>query len=59
MTNNITNIPKATLLTKEHLFGKKFNGNSELKRLYMPEAWKGNPLKKDYVEDDERLSWND
>ena len=41
------------------LFGIKFNGNSELKRLYMPEAWKGNPLKKDYVEDDERLSWND
>ncbi len=41
------------------LFGIKFNGNSELKRLYMPEAWRGNPLKKNYVEDDERLSWND
>jgi NADH-quinone oxidoreductase subunit C len=41
------------------LFGVNFIGNAELKRLYMPEDWKGNPLKKDYVEDDERLSWND
>lgn len=41
------------------LFGVNFVGNTELKRLYMPEDWKGNPLKKDYVEDDERLSWND
>ena len=41
------------------LFGVNFIGNAELKRLYMPEDWKGNPLRKDYVEDDERLSWND
>lgn len=41
------------------LFGINFIGNVELKRLYMPEDWKGNPLRKDYVEDDERLSWND
>ena len=41
------------------LFGVKFIGNEELKRLYMPEVWKGNPLKKDYVENDERLDWND
>ena len=41
------------------LFGVNFVGNAELKRLYMPEDWKGNPLRKDYVEDDERLSWND
>ena len=41
------------------LFGINFTGNTELKRLYMPEYWKGNPLRKDYVEDDERLSWND
>ena len=41
------------------LFGVNFVGNTELKRLYMPEDWKGNPLRKDYVEDDERLSWND
>jgi len=41
------------------LFGIKFVGNPELKRLYMPESWKGHPLKKDYVEKDERLRWND
>ena len=41
------------------LFGINFIGNTELKRLYMPESWKGHPLKKDYVEDDERLRWND
>ena len=41
------------------LFGINFVGNAELKRLYMPEGWKGYPLKKDYVEDDERLRWND
>ena len=41
------------------LFGVKFIGNKELKRIYMPESWEGHPLKKDYVENDERLSWND
>ena len=41
------------------LFGVNFTGNKELKRLYMPESWKGHPLRKDYKEDDERLRWND
>lgn len=41
------------------LFGIKFIGNDELERLYMPESWKGHPLKKDYEEKDERLNWND
>ena len=41
------------------LFGVKFVGNNELKRLYMPESWQGHPLKKDYQENDERLRWND
>ena len=41
------------------LFGINFTGHSNLKRLYMPEGWKGNPLKKEYSEDDERLRWND
>ena len=41
------------------LFGVKFLGNEELKRLYMPENWQGHPLKKDYVDNDERLNWND
>ena len=41
------------------LFGIKFVGNKELKRLYMPETWEGHPLKKDYAENDERLNWTD
>ena len=41
------------------LFGIKFIGNKELKRLYMPESWDGHPLKKDYEQKDERLNWND
>lgn len=41
------------------MFGVKFIGNPELKRLYMPEDWQGHPLKKDYTESDERLKWND
>ena len=41
------------------LFGINFVGNDELERLYMPESWKGNPLKKDYIENDERLNWNE
>ena len=41
------------------LFGIKFLGNKNLKRLYMPEDWKGFPLRKDYVQDDTRLVWDD
>ncbi len=41
------------------LFGIKFVGNENLKRLYMPEDWKGFPLRKDYIQDDTRLAWND
>ena len=41
------------------LFGVNFDGNKELSRLYLPEGWQGHPLRKDYVENDERLRWND
>ena len=41
------------------LFGVKFIGNPELKRFYMPDDWKGHPLRKDYKENDERLNWNE
>lgn len=41
------------------MFGIKFIGNESLKRLYMPESWEGHPLRKDYVQADERLAWND
>jgi len=40
------------------LFGVKFSGHENLKRLYMPEDWAGFPLRKDYVQDDSRLVWN-
>ena len=41
------------------LFGIKFINNKNLKRLYLPEDWEGFPLRKDYVESDTRLAWND
>ncbi len=41
------------------MFGIKFIGNEDLKRLYMPENWEGFPLRKDYIQDDTRLAWND
>ena len=41
------------------LFGIKFKGHDNLKRLYMPENWDGHPLRKDYIQDDTRLCWND
>lgn len=41
------------------LFGVEFIGNKNLKRLLMPENWVGHPLLKSYVQNDERLVWND
>lgn len=41
------------------MFGIIFDKNPKLKRLLMPEGWIGHPLKKDYVQNDERLAWND
>lgn len=41
------------------MFGVKFINHKDLKRLYMPDSWEGHPLKKDYVQNDERLAWND
>ena len=41
------------------MFGVRFIGNEDLKRLYMPENWAGYPLRKDYIQDDSRLAWND
>lgn len=41
------------------MFGINFMGNEDLKRLYMPESWEGFPLRKDYIQDDTRLAWND
>ncbi len=41
------------------MFGVQFDGNADLKRLYMPEGWNGHPLRKDYTGNDTRLAWND
>ncbi len=41
------------------LFGIEFTNNQNLKRLFMPKGWVGYPLRKDYKQTDERLSWNE
>ena len=61
-TESVTDIFKSAIADENEiydLFGVKFTGNENLKRLYMPQDWKGFPLRKDYVQDDTRLAWND
>ncbi|MDD3149993.1 MAG: NADH-quinone oxidoreductase subunit C [Candidatus Gastranaerophilales bacterium] len=41
------------------LFGVEFLNHPNLKRILLPNDWKGHPLRKDYKQDDERLSWNE
>ena len=41
------------------MFGITFNGNPKLKRILTPKSWKGHPLKKDYMLEDDRLVWNE
>ena len=40
------------------MFGVSFEGNENLKRLFMPESWIGHPMLKSYELNDERLAWN-
>ena len=58
----VTDIFKSAIADENEIFdffGIKFKGNENLKRLYMPDDWKGFPLRKDYIQDDTRLAWND
>lgn len=40
------------------LFGINFLNHPNLKRILLPESFKGHPLRKDYEMNDERLRWN-
>ena len=61
-TETVTDLFESAIAEENEIydmFGVFFIGNKSLKRLYMPENWEGYPLRKDYVQDDTRLAWND
>lgn len=41
------------------MMGIEYTNHPNLQRILMPADWKGYPLRKDYVQDDERLIWNE
>ena len=61
-TETVTDIFPSAIADENEIydmFGVKFIENQTLKRLYMPDSWEGFPLRKDYIQSDERLAWND
>jgi len=61
-TTSVVNIFKSAYFDECEifdLFGINFEKNPNLKRLMMPAGWQGYPLRKDYVQSDERLAWNE
>jgi len=61
-TETVTDIYPSAIADENEiydLFGVKFTNNKDLKRLYLPDTWEGFPLRKDYVQDDTRLAWDD